>query len=59
VWTADRFGYDVVRDVWICPADKLLARQTPPHGARGPARASTGTWQIQQIAQSARSVPNA
>jgi len=24
VYSIDRFGYDPTRDVWICPADKLL-----------------------------------
>ena len=35
VWSADRFGYDAGRDVWACPADKLLARQVTPPGATG------------------------
>src|SRR5829696_4948234 len=34
VYAADRFGYDAVRDVWICPADKLL-HLAPPTGRRG------------------------
>jgi hypothetical protein len=34
VYPVDRFGYDAVRDVWICPADKLL-RLAPPTGRRG------------------------
>ncbi|MBW3607287.1 MAG: hypothetical protein KY463_02850, partial [Actinobacteria bacterium] len=24
VWSADHFGYDAGRDVWVCPAAKLL-----------------------------------
>ncbi|MDP8924327.1 MAG: transposase, partial [Chloroflexota bacterium] len=35
VYPADRFGYDAARDVWVCPADKLLARQVTPPGATG------------------------
>jgi transposase len=35
VWSADCFGYDAVRDVWVCPADKLLVRQVTPPGGRG------------------------
>jgi transposase len=35
VYPADCFGYDAARDVWICPADKLLARQVTPPGATG------------------------
>ena len=35
VYPADRFGYDAARDVWLCPADKLLARQVTTPGARG------------------------
>jgi transposase len=34
VYSVDRFGYDVTRDVWICPADKLL-HLAPPTGRRG------------------------
>src|SRR4051794_13907347 len=34
VYSVDRFGYDPVRDVWICPADKLL-HLVPPTGQRG------------------------
>ena len=34
VYAIDRFGYDPVRDVWICPADKLL-HLAPPTGQRG------------------------
>jgi len=34
VYAIDRFGYDAVRDVWICPADKLL-HLAPPTGRRG------------------------
>src|SRR4029079_2048830 len=31
VYAADRFGYDVAQDVWICPASKALTLQiTPP-----------------------------
>jgi hypothetical protein len=35
VFTADRFGYDAARDVWLCPADKILTRQVTPPGAVG------------------------
>lgn len=34
VYAVDRFGYDAVRDVWTCPADKLL-HLAPPTGRRG------------------------
>jgi hypothetical protein len=34
VYAIDRFGYDAARDVWICPADKLL-HLAPPTGRRG------------------------
>jgi transposase len=34
VYSVDRFGYDPVRDVWICPAEKLL-HLAPPTGRRG------------------------
>jgi transposase len=34
VYAVDRFGYDPTRDVWICPADKLLPL-APPTGQRG------------------------
>jgi transposase len=34
VYSVDHFGYDPVRDVWICPADKLL-HLVPPTGRRG------------------------
>jgi IS5 family transposase len=34
-WSAECFGYDPARDVWICPADKLLVRQVTPPGATG------------------------
>ena len=34
VYAIDRFGYAAVRDVWICPADKLLLL-APPTGRRG------------------------
>jgi transposase len=34
LYSVDRFGYDPTRDVWICPADKLL-RLVPPTGRRG------------------------
>ena len=34
VYSVDRFSYDPTRDVWICPADKLL-RPVPPTGQRG------------------------
>jgi transposase len=33
-YSIDRFGYDAARDVWICPADKLL-HLVPPTGRRG------------------------
>jgi transposase len=35
VYAIDRFGYDPARDVWVCPADKLLVRQITPPGATG------------------------
>jgi transposase len=35
VFPADCFGYDAERDLWICPADKVLARQVTPPGATG------------------------
>jgi len=35
VYPANCFGYDAEHDVWICPADKLLARQVTPPGATG------------------------
>ena len=38
VYAIDRFGYDPARDVWICPADKLLSL-APPTGQRGRPRA--------------------
>jgi transposase len=34
VYAVDRFGYDPVRDVWVCPADKLL-HLAPTTGRRG------------------------
>jgi transposase len=41
VYAVDRFGYDPTRDVWICPADKLLPL-APPTGQRG--RPSTNRY---------------
>jgi transposase len=35
LWSADWFGYDPARDVWVCPAEKLLVRQVTPAGATG------------------------
>jgi hypothetical protein len=35
LWSAEAFGYDAVRDVRVCPADKLLVRQAAPPGATG------------------------
>jgi len=35
VYAIDRFGYDATRDVWVCPADKLLIRPAPVPGAAG------------------------
>jgi transposase len=35
IWSAECFGYDVARDVWVCPADKLLLRQVTPAGSTG------------------------
>lgn len=35
VWPADVFGFDAARDVWVCPAGKLLTHQVPVPGARG------------------------
>ncbi len=34
-YTADAFAYDAARDVWLCPADKVLEQQLTPPGARG------------------------
>lgn len=34
-WSAECFGYDAGRDVWVCPAEKLLVRQVTPAGATG------------------------
>jgi hypothetical protein len=34
VYSVDRFGYDPTRDVWICPAEKLL-HLAPPTGRPG------------------------
>jgi transposase len=34
-YTADAFAYDVARDVWLCPADKVLERQVTASGATG------------------------
>jgi transposase len=41
LYSVDRFGYDPVRDVWICPADKLLS-VAPSTGQRG--RPSTNQY---------------
>jgi transposase len=35
IWSAEAFGYDAARDVWVCPADKLLVRRVTPPGATG------------------------
>jgi transposase len=35
IYPADCFGYDATRDVWVCPADKLLLRQVTARGTRG------------------------
>jgi transposase len=35
IWTAEAFGYDAARDVWVCPAGNLLVRQVTPAGATG------------------------
>lgn len=35
VYSIDRFGYDPARDVWVCPANKLLVLQVTPPGATG------------------------
>jgi transposase len=35
VYPVDCFGYDANRDVWICPADKVLTRQITLPGATG------------------------
>ncbi len=35
IWSAECFGYDAVRDVWVCPADKLLVHQVTPPGTTG------------------------
>ncbi len=34
-YTAEAFAYDAARDVWLCPADKVLAPQRTPPGALG------------------------
>src|SRR4051812_49732354 len=40
VYSIDRFGYDPARDVWVCPAEKLLHLMPP--GAMG--RPSTNQY---------------
>jgi transposase len=35
IWSAEAFGYDAVRDVWVCPAGTLLLRQVTPPGSPG------------------------
>jgi transposase len=35
IWSAEWFGYDAARDVWVCPAEKLLARQVTMPGSTG------------------------
>jgi transposase len=35
VWSAEAFGYDAARDVWVCPAGNLLVHQVTPPGATG------------------------
>jgi transposase len=35
IYLADCFGYDAARDVWVCPANKLLLRQVTAPGAQG------------------------
>jgi transposase len=35
VWPVDVFGYDAGRDVWVCPAGRLLARPAAAPGATG------------------------
>ena len=42
VYAIDRFGYDPTRDVWVCPADKLLVLLVTPPGATG--RPSTNQY---------------
>ncbi|MGI8558742.1 MAG: IS1182 family transposase [Solirubrobacteraceae bacterium] len=34
-YTADCFAYDAARDVWLCPADKVLEQLKTPPGAMG------------------------
>ena len=34
-YTAEAFAYEAARDVWLCPADKVLTLQQTPPGARG------------------------
>ena len=34
-YPADCFGYDAARDVWLCPADKVLVRRVTAPGTRG------------------------
>jgi transposase len=35
VFTAEAFGYDAARDVWVCPADQALTLLAHPPGQRG------------------------
>src|SRR5687767_9086112 len=35
IWSVECFGYDAARDVWVCPAEKLLVRHVTPPGATG------------------------
>jgi transposase len=35
LYSADAFGYDAEHDVWLCPAEHVLARQRPAPGAPG------------------------
>jgi transposase len=51
VWAADAFGYDRARDIWICPAGKVLARQVTSPGARGLPEARAGPARHRRAAQ--------
>jgi hypothetical protein len=55
-WPVDAFGVDAARDVWVCPAGKLLTRQMPVPGARGhPAKDRYPTAPTRRTARAARS----
>ena len=56
VYSVDRFGYDPIRDVWICPADKLL-HLVPPTGQ--PGRVSKHQYLAASARRPARCAPTA